>query len=386
MKIVVVIDVYDNLTNGTVMTAYRFVEEFRKREHEVRVVGTGAFGPNSFPVPERHIPLVTKISAKQQIRFGKPNVEILKEAFLDADIIHFYLPFKLEKKGRKIAKNMNIPATAAFHLQPENMTYNMGLKKFNLVAKLIYFIFKNSFFKYFDHIHCPSNFIANQLKINDYKCKTHVISNGVCPAFKPPKEGYITNKDNKEYFDIMMIGRYAPEKRQDIIIKAIAKSKYNNKIRLTLAGKGPKEKYLKKLGEKYLKNPIIFDFYNQEELIKKLHNMDLYIHAADIEIEAIACIEAISCGVVPIIADSKKSATPQFSICENSLFKVNSPEHLAKLIDYWIEHPKEREEMSKKYVEFSKRYLIENSIKEAEKMFKEAIEDHNKKMNIMHKN
>lgn len=34
-----------------------------------------------------------------------------------------------------------------------------------------------------------------------------------------------------------MIGRYSNEKRQDVIIDAILKSKYSNKIQLFLVGK-----------------------------------------------------------------------------------------------------------------------------------------------------
>ena len=58
-----------------------------------------------------------------------------REAFEGADVVHFYLPFQLEKKGRKIAKGMGIPCTAAFHLQPENITYNCGLKRSRLVPR-----------------------------------------------------------------------------------------------------------------------------------------------------------------------------------------------------------------------------------------------------------
>ena len=42
-----------------------------------------------------------------------------------------------------------------------------------------------------------------------------------------------------------MIGRYSNEKRQDVLIDAISKSKYADKIQLVLAGKGPEEKKYK---------------------------------------------------------------------------------------------------------------------------------------------
>lgn len=370
MKIVVVIDLYDQLTNGTIMTAYRFVEELKKKGHTVRVLATGAKGEDCYELPERYIPIVTEVSRLQQIRFAKPDFETIVNAFHSADVIHFYLPFKLEKKAFKIAKKMNIPCTAAFHLQPENITYNCGIRHSYFMPKILYAWFRGRFYKNFDHIHCPSKFIADQLRKHKYKAKLHVISNGVDEDFKPLDE----YREAGEKFNILMIGRYATEKRQDVLIKAISMSKYRDRIHLTLAGKGPKEKKLKALANKYLDDGAVeYGFYNKEQLIDVIHKSDLYVHTADIEIEAIACIEAISCGVVPVIANSKKSATPQFALDERSLFEAGNPKSLAEKIDYWIENPDERRGMSAKYVENSEKYRITHSIAKTEEMFKEAI-------------
>lgn len=376
MKIVIVIDLCDYLTNGTVMTAYRFVEELKKKGHTVKVVATGAKGEDCYEVPERYIPLVTEVARLQQIRFGKPVVETLMNAFQGADVIHFYLPFKLEKKGRKIAEQMGIPTTSAFHLQPENVTYNAGLKWSKLAPLVLYSGYKTRFYKYFDHIHCPSVFIADQLRKHKYKAKLHAISNGVDRDFVPSESKRELDMDR---IKILMVGRYANEKRQDVLIKAIAKSKYADKIHLTLAGKGPNLNRYKRLAEKYLKNPVTFGFYNKEELIDVINDSDIYVHAADVEIEAIACIEAFACGVVPIIANSPKSATPQFALDDRSLFKAGSAKSLAEKIDYWLDHTDELKDMSKKYVEHGKKYSIDYSISKAEEMFKEAIADYKEK-------
>ena len=48
MNIVFVIDTFDLKTNGTVMTACRFVENLRKHGHRVKVVGTGAEGEDCY--------------------------------------------------------------------------------------------------------------------------------------------------------------------------------------------------------------------------------------------------------------------------------------------------------------------------------------------------
>lgn len=374
MKIVLVVDVFDHLSNGTTMTAYRFSEQLRKRGHEVRVVAIGEKREDRYSVRERKIPIVSGVAHKQGIGFGLPEKDIIAAALKGADIAHFFLPFKLERKARKIAEKMGIPCSAAFHLQPENITYNIGLGRFNWVSSLIYAYFRTAFYHKFDHIHCPSPFIAAQLEKHHYKAKLHVISNGVDEDFRPRQVEKPAALQDK--FCILMVGRFAPEKRQDVLIKAIAASKYAGRIQLFLAGQGPCEKKLRRLGEKLPHKPVL-KFYQKSELIGLMNRCDLYVHASDVEIEAISCIEAFSCGLVPVIADSRKSATPQFALDERSLFKAGSAASLAEKIDYWIEHPAERQAMSARYARLGEKYGIARSIARTERMFKEAISDFN---------
>ena len=99
--------------------------------------------------------------------------------------------------------------------------------------------------------------------------------------------------------------------------------------------------------------PAIFGFYSREDLLAILGCADLYVHAAEIEIEAIACVEALACGLVPVIADSPRSATRAFALDERSLFKNLDVDDLAARIDYWIEHPAERAEASRRYADYA---------------------------------
>ena len=82
----------------------------------------------------------------------------------------------------------------------------------------------------------------------------------------------------------MLSGRYSNEKRQDLLIKAVEHSKYRDKIQIILAGNGPTEKTLRKLG-KTLPNPPIMCFLSKDELIEVINFCDLYVHCSDIEIE-----------------------------------------------------------------------------------------------------
>lgn len=292
MKILIVIDQFDSANNGTTISAIRFAEALKKNGNIVKVVSTGSPSENKYVVKELPLtPIVRHIVHSQGMRFGVPKKKTFEEAMKDVDVVHFYMPFGLSVHGLKVAKKLGVPVTAAFHVQPENITSTLGLGSNVKINDAIYSFYKNKFFNEFSHIHCPSNFIASELKKHGYTAKLHVISNGIDEDFvyrKLPK-----SKEFEGKFVITMIGRYSNEKRQDLIIDAITKSKYTNTIQLVLAGSGPKEKAYREQG-KVLKNAPIMQFYSKEDLKDLLAMTDLYVHSADAEIEAISCIEAFA--------------------------------------------------------------------------------------------
>lgn len=352
------------------MTAHRFALKLREQGHEVRIVTNDMIGQDIYTLKTNYIPIVSRVAAKQNISFAKADKKIIKQALEGADVVHALMPFKASRVAIKIAKKMGIPTTSAFHVQPENIVYGAGLKKFSsFFSKIIYKKFKR-FFKKTQHVHCPSNFIAQELKKNKYPNQFHVISNGIDDSFIYKEKSIVSDK-----YELLMIGRFAPEKRQDIILKAISLSKYKDRIHLTLAGSGPTKNKLEKLAKK-LNIDVTFGFYSKEDLIKTIQNQDLYIHAADVEIEAISCIEAIACGKVPVIADSKKSATPQFALDERSLFKQRNPKDLKDKIEYWLENEEERKNMEVLYALSSKKYTLTESVTKFESMLESAIFDH----------
>lgn len=381
-KILLVIDQYDSANNGTTVTAQRLASGLCKLGYSVSIVCIGGNSnapqqcldaPLIFPVKPLKLPyLINSVITSQGMQFASPDENRLRSAIQQADIVHFIMPFWLSIKGVKIARELGVAHTAAFHVQPENITYTLRLGKAKLPNLLLYNIMRNSFFKYFRHIHCPSNFIAKQLQNTGYKAKLHVISNGILPCFV-----YNKNEKPPEFrgrYVILMIGRFSKEKRQDILLDAVLHSKYADKIQLIFAGKGPEKKRYERLADKLRYKPI-FSFYSQEELLKVISYCDLYVHTADAEIEAISCIEAFSSGLVPIIADSIKSATPQFALDDRSLFTAGDSTSLAEKIDYWLDHPDERKKQEYKYAEYGKKFAHDICVGKMVEMFKEEMHD-----------
>lgn len=373
MKIVLVIDQFDSANNGTTITAQRFAKELRKRGHHVTVLACGEPSAGKVAVPEIHIPLFDGLITSQGMHFAKPDDRAYYEAFRGADIIHFFLPFRLCRRGEEIARQMRIPTVAAYHLQPENITYSIGLGKWKGISRYLYRLSYRTFYNRFTHIHCPSRFIAEQLKEHGFDAKLHVISNGVDGLFKPEKVQ--KPEEWKDKFVVLMIGRLSGEKRQDLIIEAAKRSRYRDKIQLVFAGGGPKEKEYRRLC-RGLANEPVFGFFDQEELLRLINSCDLYVHASDAEIEGISCMEAFSCGLVPVISDSPLSATNQYAMNPRCLFRAGDAQSLAGQMEYWIEHPEEREKWGARYAALGDTLRVDKCVQQAEEMYGEAIRDY----------
>ena len=373
MKIVLVIDQFDDANNGTTISGRRFAAALKEHGNEVRVIATGKPADYKYAVRQMKFPpVVEHLVTSQGMRLAIPNKHVFEKAAAWADVVHFMMPSPLAVMGLKHVERLGIPHTAAFHCQPENITFTFHMGNSKRANDFVYEKFRDTFFNRFGHIHCPSKMIADQLRQHGYTSQLHVISNGISPQYtygKLPKEDWMQG-----YFNVLMVGRYAGEKRQDVLIEAAAKCRHAKDIQVILAGKGPLEKKYRQLAEK-LPNPVVMGFYEPERLLDILHMADLYVHTSDAEIEGMSCTEAFACGLVPVIAVAPRSATSQFALDERSLFPGGDSDALAERIDWWIEHPEERQEMEHRYAEHAKQYTLERSIELTEEMFRQAIEE-----------
>lgn len=376
MVITLVIDTFNINNNGTTISAMRFAKSLIKRGHRVRVVtcgnpensGTQTDSLEMFYVPELILPIASRFAHLQNTLFARPVREVLEQAIAGANVVHIYQPWPLGRAAQRIARRLGVPAVAAFHIQPENITYNIGLGWLPPAAHLLYLLLYLAFYRHFEHIHCPSKFIAAQLRCHGYRARLHVISNGVDGAFhsRPGRE-----RKAGVPFKVLMVGRLSPEKRQDVLIRAVRKSRNAHSIQLYFAGQGPAEKRLRRMGAK-LPRPPIFGYYNQKELIGLMRSCDLYVHASDVEIEGISCIEAFSCGLVPVISDSRRSAAAQFALGPEHLFRAGDASSLAERIDAWIDAPQKLKAAGEAYAQYAKTYALEQSVQRMERVYKRA--------------
>jgi glycosyltransferase involved in cell wall biosynthesis len=383
VRVLLVIDQFEDPTNGTTISARRFAVALRERGHEVRVACCrGAARPGG-AAPENRadggvvhyrleplgVPGFNRVIAGQGWVLAKPDDDVLRDALGWADVAHVMSPFWLGSRAKRLADALGVPSTAAFHVQPENVTYSLGLGRVAPLNHLVYAVFR-PFYDRFGHVHCPSRFIAGELRDHRYRAALHVVSNGVDPGFVPrplPRSADLAGR-----FVITMTGRLSREKRQDVLLDAVGRSRHADRIQVVLAGRGP-------LAERYaqqgasLPHPPRIGFLAQDELRDVLAMSDLYVHAADAEIEALGCLEAVATGLVPVISDSRASATGQFALDERSLFRAGDAADLARAIDYWVEHDEERTRMGPAYAAVGREHALDVCVPQIEEMLRQAV-------------
>ena len=377
MNITVVCDVLGEANNGTTIAALNLIRAMKERGHNVRVVCSDQnrkAEEGFYIVPTLNLGPFNGYLKKNGVALSRPDSKIVSEAIEGADVVHFMTPFSLSRKAIKLAKKKGIPLTAGFHCQAENFTSHLFLKDSKIINRLFYHTVGGIAYRNCACIHYPTQFIRDTFEHTIRKdTPGYVISNGVNKAFHPVEVERDPKYDGK--YLIQFTGRLSKEKTHKVLIDAVNLSKYREQIQLVFAGIGPLHDKLEKRGRK-LPNPPEFHFFSREDLVKQLNMADLYVHPAEIEIEAISCLEAIACGLVPVIANSPRSATRYFAIDERNLFHNKDAKDLAKRIDYWIEHPEERKAVAERYRGFVEQHEYEHCMDRMEQMMLNTAKEH----------
>lgn len=372
MKIVFVIDSWGEGNGGNV-AAKRIVKELVARGHTIRVVTTGSHkeeGVEFYQVPGFTLPFVREELEKMDFLLARGTTSILREAFEGADLVQVQYPFFIPRKAIRIAREMGIPVTGASHVQARNIMGAMG-KESRILEGIITGLFNFSLYKQVDAIQSPSVFAAKMLVNEGNKKHIRVISNGIPPEYQPAKKQRPDWFGNR--FVLFNVGRHVKEKRQELLIDAVVRSKYRDNIQLILAGKGIDTDKLRKRGKKLPVKPWI-EYASEEKKMLYLNTADMYVHASVAELESLTCLEAIGCGLPALISDSTNSAASQFALNDRFLFHADDVDSLTKKIDYWYEHRENLQDVSKLTLAMADYYRIERSAEAMEEFFTDAIE------------
>jgi len=368
LNIVFVADIIDGEKSGGVISARRMVDTLKK-DHRLTIVSIGKEEANKIVLPAFYLPLVKNIMQEMGFIFAWPKGKVLRDAFKDADIIHIQFPFLLGYRALYIARKMGKPVVLGFHVQPENLMWNIGLQ-FDWLNSLLYRLFVSTFYNKGNAVLSPSLFAKTMLEKNGIKVPVDVISNGLPKQFKPGN--YQPRSEFEGKFVILMVGRFAKEKRHDLVFQAIKQSQYAKNIQLVITGQGPLREELERKAAK-LPNPALVEYVSQPELIRLYNTADLLIHASEVELEGMAVLEAIGCGLPVLIATADSSAATQFALHDKFLFNDGDVLNLISHIDYWYQHRDELARSKQPYLERARQFSFDFCVKKTVDLYRRTI-------------
>lgn len=386
MKVLFVCNSFYLRGNGLAASARTTSRFLKEAGLDVKVLSMANLDPDGpqpdFVLKKFHFPVFQKLIESEGYCFAQKDDEVIRKAIEWADVIHLEEPFSLEHRVAVLAKEMGVPCVGTYHLHPENIFYTIGWGTWRLPNQIMLNYFKNKIYNYCTDVQCPTENVMERLRKNDFKARLHLIPNGAVLEEGLRERQEIQHPDTDPYL-VVCIGRLSREKDQMTLLRAMKYSKYKDDIQLFIAGQGPMELNIKsrallmhKRGDFRLKPQ--FGFLTKDQLEDLNKRAYLYIHCAVVEVEGLSCIESLQEGAVPIIAQGKLTATPQFALHPKSLFPARNAKELARRIDWWIEHPEFRAEMSKKYAESIFKYDISYSIQKLIKMYEKAIKKYKK--------
>jgi 1,2-diacylglycerol 3-alpha-glucosyltransferase len=332
LRVAFVADTLHSQSGGGILSGEYMVERLRREHDVITVASDGDDVMPAFALPLR---------AMRDMRFvmAKPDRAVLARVFAKVDVVHLQFPFWLSFAALDEARRLHRPVVAAFHVQPENALHNVGIHSAWLNDS-IYRVLVNRFYNKVDAVLCPTAFAAQKLVDHHLTTPTAVISNGVPPdvaramAANPPKRGPRTGP-----FVVLAVGRFAAEKRQEVIIEAVRRSRHRDEIRLVLSGWGPREAELRRLASD-LPNGAEIGFLSREALLDAYRTADLFVHAGEVELEGMSVLESMSAGLPGLVADAPESAASKLAL-EDFTFPAGDAATLAAKMDALIENPAE---------------------------------------------
>ncbi len=362
LRIVYVTDTIEGRLGGGVIAARNVVTQLRSH-HEVVVAAADASGLGDVRLPGFMLPV--RAMRDMQFTMARPDRGVLASALEGADVAHLQFPFWLSMVAVGVARRQGVPVVAAFHVQPENALYNVGIR-WRWLARAIYRFWIERVFNRADAVVCPTEFARRKLIEHGLVRPAYVISNGVPPdvtRVEGPREAAHDGR-----LVVLSVGRLAAEKRQDVLLEAVHRSAYRDRISVVLAGAGPREKELRRLATA-LEVDAEIGFLPRERLLRLLGTADLMVHASEVELEGIAVLEAMRAGLPAIVAESPESAASGLALGSDLSFPAGDPAALAQRIDALLGHPLRREHARVRAIAASRAYSFEASVASLEQIY-----------------
>jgi glycosyltransferase involved in cell wall biosynthesis len=171
---------------------------------------------------------------------------------------------------------------------------------------------------------------------------------------------------------VLSVGRLAAEKRHDVLIEAVARSRHRSRIRLVIAGPGHIAPELRRRAES-LPNPAQIGFVDRSRFQELLETANLYVHPSDVELEGMAVVEAMSVGLPVLVSDSSESAAAEFALESRFRFRSGDAADLAARMDALLDRPAELCDAGRRYADFARTLDFGHSVEHLVQVYRSLL-------------
>ncbi len=151
----------------------------------------------------------------------------------------------------------------------------------------------------------PTHFIFDEMKYFDKRIPHAAVPNPIDTEHFRPTDDHGPGK--RRPFTVLYAGRLAPEKKIDLVMRAVASAKEKvPDIRFIILGRGAYENELRALArELHIESDVEFrGFVPTEKLPSSYHESDLFAIMSTAETQSIVAMQALACGIPVIAADA----------------------------------------------------------------------------------
>lgn len=286
--------------NGVVVYNQRLIDFLRKNGHDVHVIRWSnseetephiTHIPYYFGIEKFYLVILPKLGSLPKINSTIKNVKPdIIYTTVGLSTFDFLISF--------ISHRQKIPIGGILHLDAGN-----DKNLYQLLIKTTYFLMYLPYIKHLDFLNVFSQRTRNFfVKMGVAEREIKVIPNGIDSSLYTSGKSKFGKKHNIKK-GVLFLGRLSWQKNPEFLIKSFLKINPDNYTKLVIAGEG--EMY-KKLSEKYKDERIIFTglIDSDKERIDVIRSCQIFSLASRGEGLSLSLLEAMSCGLMPIVSDA----------------------------------------------------------------------------------
>lgn len=385
LRIVIGADMFSPEINGAARFAERLAAQLVKRGHEVHIIAPGRAHEDGVhtEIIEGAPMTVHRLKSlrwypHETYRFAAPfglrkrMRQILTE--VKPDIVHLQSHVLVGRALAPEARAMNIPFMATNHFMPENLV------RFSMIPEFL----QGAAFKYawkdLSRVYAGARAITTPtVRAAELLEKSSGLKNVLAISCGLDAKAFATDRvpgANGEHH-IIFVGRLNPEKRIEVLLRAVGKLDKSLKVQVDLVGDGDQRKHLGQIAKQLDINVHFLGHVSEEELPKTYAAASVFVMPSIAELQSIATMEAMASGL-PVIA-ANAMALPH--LCHDGvngyLFTADDVDDLAAKLKEYFYLPQQRvDDMSAASKQIVSAHDINKTVLTFEKLYRGEPLDH----------